>query len=29
MTADGPVLVAKCMSTLAVIPQRERFRPQA
>ena len=27
MGADGPVLVAKCMSTLAVIPQRERFRP--
>jgi uncharacterized protein (TIGR00369 family) len=27
MSADGPVLVAKCMSTLAVIPQRERFRP--
>jgi len=27
MTADGPVMVAKCMSTLAVIPQRERVRP--
>ena len=27
MTADGPVLVAKCMSTLAVIPQRERVSP--
>jgi uncharacterized protein (TIGR00369 family) len=25
MTADEPVLVAKCMSTLAVIPQRERI----
>jgi uncharacterized protein (TIGR00369 family) len=27
MTPDGPVMVAKCMSTLAVIPQRERVRP--
>jgi hypothetical protein len=26
MSTDGPVLVAKCMSTLAVIPQRERVR---
>jgi uncharacterized protein (TIGR00369 family) len=26
LTADGPVLVAKCMSTLAVIPQRPRIQ---